>query len=43
MSTLDPQAQAMVDAMARMNVIPLDQLSVEQAREQFTRTRAPFL
>ena len=43
MSTLDPQAQAMVDAMARMNVIPLSQLSVEQAREQFARTRAPFL
>jgi len=43
MSTLDPQAQAMVDAMARMHVLPLSQLSVEQAREQFARTRAPFL
>ena len=43
MSTLDPQAQAMVDAMARMQVLPLSQLSVEQAREQFARTRAPFL
>jgi len=40
---LHPQAQAMVDAMARMPVVPLDQLSVEQAREQFARTRAPFL
>ena len=40
---LHPQAQAMVDAMARMPVVPLDQLSVEQAREQFARTRTPFL
>ena len=40
---LHPQAQAMVDAMARMPVVPLDQLSVEQAREQFSRTRTPFL
>jgi acetyl esterase len=41
--SLHPQAQAMVDAMARMPVVPLDQLSVDQAREQFARTRAPFL
>jgi acetyl esterase len=33
----------MVDAMACMNLVPLDKLTVEQAREQFGRTRAPFL
>ena len=43
MSALHPQAQAMVDAMARMTLVPLDRLTVEQAREQFSRTRAPFL
>jgi acetyl esterase len=43
MSALHPQAQAMVDAMAGMNLVPLDKLTVEQAREQFGRTRAPFL
>jgi acetyl esterase len=43
MSALHPQTQAMVDAMARMNLVPLDKLSVEQAREQFNRTRASFL
>src|SRR5690349_13335779 len=43
MSTLHPQTQAMIDAMARMNLLPPDQLTVEQARAQFDRSRAPFL
>jgi acetyl esterase/lipase len=43
MSALHPQTQAMIDAMARMNPVAPDKLSVEQAREQFARTRAPFL
>jgi acetyl esterase len=43
MSTLHPQAQALVDAMARMNLAPPDALSVEQAREQFRRSRALFV
>ncbi len=43
MSVLHPQTQALVDAMARMNLVPPDKLSVEQAREQFRRSRIPFL
>jgi acetyl esterase len=43
MSTLLPQVQALVDAMARMNLVPPDKLSVEQAREQFRRSRIPFV
>ncbi len=43
MSPLHPQARAMVDAMARMNLVPPDKLSVEQAREQFNRSRMPFV
>ncbi len=43
MSTLHPQTQAMIDAMARMNLLPPDQLTVEEARAQFNRSRAPFL
>ncbi|HTS54085.1 MAG TPA: alpha/beta hydrolase [Burkholderiales bacterium] len=43
MTALHPQTRAMVDAMARMNPVPPDKLTVEQAREQFRRTRAPFL
>jgi acetyl esterase len=43
MSTLHPQTQALVDAMARMNLVPPHALSVEQAREQFRRSRAPFV
>jgi acetyl esterase len=43
MSTLHPQTQAMIDAMARMNLLPPDQLTVEQARAQFDRSRKPFL
>jgi acetyl esterase len=43
MSTLHPQTQAMIDAMARMNLLPPDELTVEQARAQFDRSRKPFL
>jgi len=43
MSVLHPQTQAMVDAVARMNLVPPDKLSVEQAREQFRRSRIPFV
>jgi acetyl esterase len=43
MHPLHPQTQALVDAMARMNLVPPDKLSVEQAREQFRRTRIPFV
>jgi hypothetical protein len=42
MNPLHPQAQAMVDAMARMNLVPPDKLSVEQAREQFKHSRIPL-
>jgi acetyl esterase/lipase len=42
-SALHPQTQALVDAMARMNLVPPDKLSVEQAREQFRRSRIPFV
>jgi acetyl esterase len=40
MSALHPQTQAMVDAMARMNLVPPDALTVEQAREQFGALRS---
>jgi acetyl esterase/lipase len=43
MNPLHPQTQALVDAMARMNLVPPDKLSVEQAREQFRRSRIPFV
>jgi acetyl esterase len=43
MSTLHPQTQALVDALARMNLVPPDKLSVDQAREQFKRSRVPFV
>jgi len=43
MNPLHPQTQGLVDAMARMNLIPPDKLSVEQAREQFRRSRIPFV
>ena len=43
MNPLHPQTQGLVDAMARMNLIPPDKLSVEQAREQFRRSRVPFV
>jgi acetyl esterase len=43
MNPLHPQTQGLVDAMARMNLIPPDKLSVEQAREQFRQSRVPFV
>jgi acetyl esterase/lipase len=43
MNPLHPQTQALVEAMARMNLVPPDKLSVEQAREQFRRSRVPFV
>ena len=43
MSALHPQVQAMVDAMARMNIVPPESLTVAQAREQFRLVRAPFV
>jgi acetyl esterase len=43
MNPLHPQTQALVDAMARMNLVAPDKLSVEQAREQFRRSRVPFV
>ena len=43
MSELHPQTQALVDAMARMNLVSPDKLSVDQAREQFRRSRVPFV
>jgi len=33
----------LVDAMARMNLVPPENLSVEQAREQFRRSRVSFV
>lgn len=33
----------MLDTMARMSLVPPDKLSLEQAREQFARARAPFM
>jgi acetyl esterase len=41
--TLHPQAQAVLDALAAMNLPPPDQVPVAQAREQFMRARASFL
>ncbi len=41
--TLDPQTQAVLDAYAKMNLTPPDQLSVADARAQFMRGRAAFL
>jgi len=40
---LDPQAQAVIDAFARMNLTPPEMLPVTQAREQFLRGRTGFL
>jgi len=40
---LDPQAQAVIDAFARMNLSSPESLPVAQAREQFRRGRAGFL
>jgi acetyl esterase len=43
MSLLHPQVQAVMDAMARMNLAPPHTMPVEQARAQFKRSRAIFL
>jgi len=41
--SLHPQAQAVIDAFARMNLSPPEDLPVAQAREQFLRARAGFI
>jgi len=41
--SLHPQAQAVIDAFARMNLSPPEKLPVAQAREQFLRGRAGFI
>jgi acetyl esterase len=43
MTALHPQVQAVMDAMARMNLSPPHTIPVDQARAQFKRTRAVFL
>ena len=43
MSALHPQVQAVMDAMARMNLAPPHSMPVDQARAQFKRSRAIFL
>ena len=43
MSVLHPQVQAVMDAMARMNLAPPHTMPVEQARAQFMRTRTVYL
>jgi acetyl esterase len=43
MTALHPQVQAVMDAMARMNLAPPHTIPVDQARAQFVRTRAVFL
>jgi acetyl esterase len=43
MAALHPQVQAVMDAMARMNLAPPHTIPVDQARAQFKRTRAVFL
>ena len=39
---LHPQAQAVVDAIGRMNLAPLDTLTPAEARTQFWKSRGPF-
>lgn len=39
---LHPQAQAVVDAIGRMNLAPLDTLTPAEARTQFWESRGPF-
>jgi acetyl esterase len=39
---LDPQARAVIDAFARMNLTPPHLLPVAQARAQFMQARVPF-
>jgi len=41
--SLHPQAQAVIDAFARMNLSPPEKLPVAQAREQFLKGRAGFI
>jgi acetyl esterase len=43
MTVLHPQVQAVMDAMARMNLAPPDTMPVDQARAQFMRSRALYL
>jgi acetyl esterase len=43
MSPLDPQTQAVVDALASMQLVPPHLLPVNQARAQFMRSRGQFL
>lgn len=43
MSVLHPQVQAVMDAMARLNLAPPHTMPVEQARAQFMRSRAAYL
>ncbi len=43
MTVLHPQVQAVMDAMARMNLAPPHTMPVDQARAQFMRSRALYL
>ena len=43
MTVLHPQVQAVMDAMARMNIAPPHTMPVDQARAQFMRSRALYL
>ena len=43
MTALHPQVQAVMDAMARMNLVPPDTIPVDQARAQFMRSRGVYL
>lgn len=43
MNVLHPQVQAVVEAMAKMNLTPPQDLPVAQAREQFMRSRTAFV
>ena len=43
MTALHPQVQAVMDAMARMNLAPPHTMPVDQARAQFMRSRGVYL
>jgi acetyl esterase len=43
MSALHPQVQAVMDAMAKMNLLPPHTIPIGQARAQFNRSRANFV
>jgi acetyl esterase len=43
MTVLHPQVQAVMDAMARMNLAPPHTMPVDQARAQFKRSRAVYV